>query len=111
MTVFLACLSDRGCVNEGHDLFEVIEHCSIKQRLVSIEQGDQKDVAFEGGRFATQIREYPLDLLLLRLNMGRQQSVKSKRISLRLRESSPFIGCRVVQNFNATARRALRGRG
>ena len=87
----------------------MIDHCSIKQRLVSIEQRDQKDVAFEGGRFGVQVCEHPLYLLLLRLDMRRQQSVKSKRISLRLRESSPFIACRIVQDVNAASRHARRG--
>ena len=101
MTVFLAGLSDRGGIDQGQHLFDVIDDRPVKESLIPIEQGEKKDVTLQRRRFLSQVCHHPIDLLRLGLSMRRQQAAKPEPVSLRFGESRPLIQFRVVQDIQS----------
>jgi hypothetical protein len=90
-TARLTCTTDRWGVDDWHQLIEMIEHCTVEQRLITVLEPEQENISLEIGRLRPHILQNPQNLFLLRMDAWREKSAKPKSIPFFFIKSSSFV--------------------
>ena len=93
----LARESDGRRVDDRLYLIHVIADHAEEQRLVAVVQRVQRDILVERIGQVPQLLKHALHLLLLRVDMRRQQAAQPERVTLLLGEGRALVQQRVVQ--------------
>jgi hypothetical protein len=104
----LARAPDRRRVDDRHHFVDVIDDHAVEQPLVSILQRDQIDVLLEVRGLGAKVLEDLLDLLGLRQNARRQQSVQLECVALVVGERRSLVEGGVVQHLYTGGHRLVR---
>jgi hypothetical protein len=89
--ILLTCSTDRWRVDDWHQLIEMIEHCTVEQRLITVLKPEQENISLEIGRLCPHILQNPQSLFLLRMDARREKSAKPKSIPFFFIKSSSFV--------------------
>jgi hypothetical protein len=93
----LAGKADRRRVDQRHDLVDVVANHAEEQGLVAVVQGGQRDELLQRIGQAAQVCEEARHLLVLGVDVRRQQAAQAQRIALDLGEGGALVAQRIVQ--------------
>ena len=93
-------------VDQWHDLVDVVADHAEEQRLVAVVQGGERNELFERIGQAAQVGEEARHLLVLGVDVRRQQAAQAQRIALDLGEGGALVAQGIVQQRYA-ARNAV----
>ena len=95
----LACLSDRGGVDDRHDVLEMLDDEPIEERLVAILETVEIDVLLNIRFLLIELITNSNQLLLDRRYVVRQQPVKAQRVALLTSERRALVEKRGLQQL------------
>ena len=96
--------TDRGGVDDRHEILQVFEQDGEEQMFIAILQRHETSVAVEWIAEALDIGADALDLLFQRVGGVRQQTVQVKIITLLWRKCRTFVELRMTNEIAATQR-------
>jgi len=94
-------LADRGGVDNGHQLLDIVEQYSIKQGFVAVLKGNQIDITLDIGGLLAQILQHPLHLFIHGQNPGGQQAGEAEGLPFFQGEGRTLVQARVAEQGNA----------
>jgi hypothetical protein len=100
MAIFLTRLADSRRVNDGHQLFNVVDKSSVEECFVPVLKTNQKNVFLEVCRLSPQIFQNPHHLLILAADPWGKESPQLQILPLGVREGSPFIQDWIVKQLH-----------
>ena len=98
--IFLACLTHRRGVHQGHHFFQVIDQHAIEQDFIAILKRAEGHVPLEIVVLAVEILQHAVDLHVLRQDRGGQQASQAERLPLGLGEGRAFVQYGVVEHLD-----------
>jgi len=97
----LAREANRGRVDDGEELLEMIEKHSIEEVFIPVVKRRQTDVLFDGRVFSTNVPDDALELFVERRDSVRHQTLETQALTLLLGKRGPLRVKRVTQEGRA----------
>ena len=95
----LASFAHGWCVNDWHSFFYVVLYEGVEQRFICVLKIAHEGVSAKGRPAIRKRLLAACNLTLERANVGRQQAMKGKEVSLLIGERSTFVEPRVIQQL------------
>ena len=107
MAIFLAGLTDRGRVDDGHHLIQVVHDYPVEQGLVTGLKADQMDVALQVAGLAAIVDQHPFHLLVHGAYAGGQQPAQPQRVTFLLGERGALVQVGITKQLDSSGEFSL----
>src|SRR5262249_5975091 len=91
VSILLAGSSYGGCIDDRHQVLNVIDQDPVEQSLIPILKSNHEDISLQIVRLRTETFQSPGNLFLLGTDPGGKQSAKRQCIPFLLRERDSLV--------------------